>query len=77
MAKMDYRAADWTDALDQFLAIYDAGLNAYLAADWAPAGRHFEEALRLVAEDKASRLMLEKCQRYSVSPPAHWDGVSH
>jgi adenylate cyclase len=74
---LDYRAADWTDALDRFLAAYEAGLDAYLAGDWPRARQRFEEALRLVDDDKASKLMLERCQRYSVSPPAQWDGVSH
>src|SRR5262249_51414415 len=74
---LDYRAGDWTEALEQFLAVYETGLDAYLAADWTMARQRFEEALTLVADDKASKLMLERCQRYSVSPPAHWDGVSH
>ena len=50
---------------------------AYLVADWSGAQQHFQEALRLVADDKASKLMLERCHRYSVAPPPHWDGVSH
>jgi adenylate cyclase len=74
---LDYRAAEWTPVLDEALAAYEAGLCRYLAGDWPAAQQHFEAALRLQADDKAAKLMIERCACYRAAPPATWDGVSH
>ncbi|MGZ5912116.1 MAG: adenylate/guanylate cyclase domain-containing protein, partial [Reyranella sp.] len=73
---LEHRAAVWTPALDEAIAIYEAGLDAYLAGDWTIAQKHFEASLLLHRDDKAAELMLERCVRYRATPPPDWDGVS-
>ena len=50
---LEHRAAVWTPALDEAIATYEAGLDAYLAGDWTTAQERFEVSLRLRGEDKA------------------------
>jgi adenylate cyclase len=73
---LEHRAAQWTPAFDEANAAYEAGLDAYIAGDWATAQQGFETALRLRADDKAAHMMVERCQRYLVAPPESWDGVT-
>jgi adenylate cyclase len=73
---LEHRAVAWTPALDEAIATYEAGLDAYLAGDWTTAQERFEASLRLRGEDKAAELMVKRCQRYRATPPPDWDGVS-
>jgi len=73
---LEHRAAQWTLAFDDSIGEYETGLDAYIAGDWDTAHRHFEAALELRHEDKAAKMMIERCERYRAAPPANWDGVS-
>jgi adenylate cyclase len=73
---LGHRAAAWTSALDEAIATYEAGLDAYLAGDWTTAQKHFEASLLLRRDDKATELMIGRCLRYRATPPSDWDGVS-
>jgi hypothetical protein len=51
---LDYRAPEWTASFDEAIAAYEAALEAYLAADWRD-------------DDKAAKLMAERCARYRLA----------
>lgn len=73
---LEHRAPQWTPAFDEANVAYEAGLDAYIAGDWTAALGNFEAALKLRGDDKAAHMMVERCQRYRVSPPESWDGVT-
>jgi len=57
-------------------ARYAAGLKAYRQQHWEEALEHFEHARALWPEDKASRVMADRCLVYQKEPPTMgWDGV--
>jgi adenylate cyclase len=72
----EHRIAEWTPALDEAIGVYETGLDAYLVGDWTAAQERFEASLLLRGNDKAAKLMVERCQRYRAVPPPTWDGVS-
>lgn len=72
----EHRADEWTPELQQAISTYESGLDAYIAGDWTEAQRRFEESLRQRPDDKAAKLMIDRCQRFREHPPADWDGVS-
>jgi adenylate cyclase len=73
---LEHRSGTWTPELEEAIGIYEQGLDAYIAGDWPEAGQRFEAALLLRPNDKAAMLMIDRCQRYRLNPPADWDGVS-
>ena len=72
---LDHRAAEWTPAFDEAIAVYEAGLDAYIAATGRRAAA-LPEAAVLRPGDKAAKLMIDRCLSYRLHPPADWDGVS-
>jgi adenylate cyclase len=54
---------------------YEAGLDAYLAGDFATAVPRFEGALEARPGDRATRVMLDRCRNLQANPPRSWDGV--
>jgi adenylate cyclase len=72
----EHRAAQWKPEYDDSIVEYEAGLDAYIAGDWTTAHRRFEAALELRHDDKAAKMMIERCERYRAAPPDNWDGVS-
>jgi adenylate cyclase len=73
---LDHRADDWSAAYDEAIAAYEAGLAAYIDGNWGEAQARFQASLSLRPDDKAARLMIDRCRRYGRAPPADWDGVS-
>ena len=73
---LDHRATEWTPAFDEAIAVYEAGLDAYIAGDWMAAQQRFREAAVLRPGDKAAKLMMDRCLGYRLHPPSDWDGVS-
>jgi adenylate cyclase len=73
---LDHRAAEWTPAFDEAIALYEAGLDAYIAGDWMAAQQRFQQAAVLRPGDKAAKLMIDRCLGYRLHPPSNWDGVS-
>ncbi len=59
----------------EWLESYAAGLGAYADGDFAKAQGLFQTSVRSNAEDKAARILLERCDILLKTPPAEWDGV--
>ncbi len=55
---------------------YDDAFNAYQQQRWEDAIKLLNELLKEQADDKAAKLLLERCKRFKRNPPpADWDGV--
>jgi len=59
-----------------FLDLYQAGRDAYTARDFQRAIRHFKQAQRIRADDKAIAMHIDRAKQYAQQPPPEsWDGV--
>ena len=57
-------------------ALHEQGFDAYVARDFGRAAACFSEVQALVHDDEPSRLLLERCRRFSKDPPpTGWNGV--
>lgn len=54
---------------------YKSGLSAYRSGDFSNAISHFADCLKLDAEDKPSKLLLERSKELLSNPPENWIGV--
>jgi adenylate cyclase len=55
---------------------YEAGLRYYFDQKWSKALDFFNEVIKYQPKDTPSRLMLNRCLRYKISPPPKgWNGV--
>ena len=55
---------------------YDRGLELYLQRRWQEAGARFQTALALRPGDRASALLIERCEAYKAAPPPEdWGGI--
>ena len=59
----------------EWLAAYASGLSAYESAKFKEGIALFEEALKLNPADKASKVLLSRCQILLERPQPDWDGV--
>jgi adenylate cyclase len=58
-------------------ALYDSGLAAYRARDFAGAITFFQKLLAVRASDQPARIMLERCNRFLDSPPGpEWEATN-
>ncbi len=67
------------DALEnpEWVAAYEAGLDAYARRDWADAIELFESAIANRGHDLPSQIFVERCRKYLASPPREdWTAVS-
>lgn len=65
-----------TKEKEEVLRLYNAGLDAYKMRKWDEAKDCFEKALKVDPYDGPSKLYLERCKQYKVTPPPDdWDGV--
>jgi adenylate cyclase len=56
---------------------YEAGLAAYRARNFDDAANLFTQVLDARAADQPARMMLERCRRFSASPPGDdWDATN-
>lgn len=57
--------------------LYEAGFQEYLNQNWTKAIQLFKDAEKSKgSKDKASRMLVERCEEYSInSPGSDWDGV--
>jgi adenylate cyclase len=70
------RAIPLPSATQDFLDLYQAGRDAYTARDFQRAIRHFEQAQRIRAGDKAVAMQIDRAKQYAQqSPSESWDGV--
>ena len=58
-----------------FVQVYDKGFKSYNEGAFSLAIPYFEQAINILPEDKAARLMLERCEEFSVNKPDNWDGA--
>jgi adenylate cyclase len=62
--------------LDEAIAVFNDGLGAYRAMDWARAIDAFERVGRMQPGDGPSEMYIGRCRHYAANPPsALWDGV--
>lgn len=54
---------------------YIKGIELYKQGIWNLAKDYFEKALTAVENDKAAKLMLERCEDFIKNPPENWDGA--
>ncbi|WP_407429467.1 adenylate/guanylate cyclase domain-containing protein [Treponema sp.] len=60
--------ADYKDA-------YTKGMELYKQGIWNLAKDYFARALSILKDDKASELMLSRCEEFIKNPPENWDGA--
>ena len=54
---------------------YTKGFELYKDGTWRLAHEYFEKALAELPDDKAAKLMLERCIEFEKNPPENWDGA--
>jgi len=54
---------------------YSKGFDLYKQGVWNLAREYFEKALTEAPDDKAARLMLDRCIDFIQNPPEKWDGA--
>ena len=61
-------SAEYRDAYAKGFALYHKGV-------WSLALEYFDKALECYPDDKATKLMLSRCQEFIENPPQNWDGA--
>lgn len=54
---------------------YNKGMDLYKQGIFNLAKEYFEKSLNSVADDKASKLMISRCEEFIANPPENWDGA--
>ncbi|MCR4714149.1 MAG: response regulator [Treponemataceae bacterium] len=60
---------------EEYIQIYEKGFKAYSEGTFSLAVPYFEKALTIMPEDRAARLMLDRCANFAVNKPETWDGA--
>ncbi|MCR5189221.1 MAG: response regulator [Treponema sp.] len=58
-----------------FTQAYEKGFKSYNEGAFNLAIPYFEKALEVMPEDKATKLMLERCNDFVINKPENWDGA--
>ena len=59
-----------------FVKLYEAGLELYFKKKWKEAIKSFQAALKLMDDDGASNVFINRCKEFLKNPPPKdWDGV--
>ena len=58
-----------------FTEPYEKGLKSYTEGAFTLALPYFEAALKVLPQDKAATLMLERCKEFADNKPENWDGA--
>ena len=58
-----------------FTEAYEKGFKSYNEGAFNLAIPYFEKAVELQPQNKAARLMLERCDEFAVNRPENWDGA--
>ena len=58
-----------------FTQAYEKGFKSYSEGAFSLAIPYFEEALKILPQDKAATLMLERCNEFAENKPENWDGA--
>ena len=73
---LDHHDEESFPNMERTLEHYSRGIDFYKKRDWQAAVKSFQTALQANPKDKPSKIHLERCQVYAVSPPpVEWDGV--
>ena len=59
----------------EFTEAYEKGFKSYNEGAFNLAIPYFEKAVELMPQNKAARLMLERCDDFAVNKPENWDGA--
>lgn len=59
----------------EYIKNYEKGLNLYFNGAWTLALEYFKNANQIVPSDKASKLMINRCENFIKNPPADWNGA--
>lgn len=59
----------------EFIQAYEKGLKSYTEGAFSLAIPYFEEALKVLPQDKAAKLMLERCKDFAEHKPENWEGA--
>ena len=54
---------------------YEKGLKLYTEGAWNLATPYFETAHSILPQDKAAKLMLDRCAEFEKNKPENWDGA--
>lgn len=60
---------------EDFCQAYEKGFKSYNEGAFNLAIPYFEKAVELLPDDKAARLMLNRCNEFSINKPENWDGA--
>mgnify|MGYP000939225436 CR=1 FL=1 len=63
------------DFPDEFIRNYEKAIELYEAGAWRLASKYFYNALRKCPDDRATKILLERCETYAATPPENWDGA--
>jgi class 3 adenylate cyclase len=63
------------DFSKEYRDAYSKGFDLYKQGVWNLAREYFEKALTEAPNDKAARLMLDRCIDFIQNPPENWDGA--
>ena len=73
---MDHYDQKVISQLGEIIENYEKALGLYRQRDWDGAIKGFKKTQSLNADDKASRIYLERCRYFKENPPEKdWDGV--
>ena len=50
-------------------------MDLYKQGIWNLAKDYFAKALTFAEDDKAAKVMLERCEEFISNPPENWDGA--
>ncbi len=59
----------------EFTEAYEKGFKSYNEGAFSLAIPYFEKAVEVLPQNKAARLMLERCDEFAVNRPENWDGA--
>lgn len=60
--------------IQNYHKIYEKGIDLYEVGAWSLASGYFQQALDILPDSKAAKIMKERCESYIVNPPENWDG---
>ncbi|MBX9587323.1 MAG: Cache 3/Cache 2 fusion domain-containing protein [Gammaproteobacteria bacterium] len=70
------RTSTTDSSILNYVKLYDDAFNAYQQQRWEDAINLLNELLKEHSDDKAAKVLLERCKRFKRNPPpADWDGV--
>lgn len=66
---------DRTIFSDKYLELYNKAMELYILGGWNLALEYFKKAIEVCPDDRASELLIERCEQFIKDPPKNWDGA--